>query len=210
MKLAYTELENSSKYRKLLEISHEELIVFVSDHIRPDNLPMRLFYLFNLPVLGYIFYKLYFVIFISPLNWFYLLSVILVSFILFAVLIIPMHELLHAMAFKLLGATKVSIHAQWGKMLFYAIADKFVMNSMEFIFLALTPFVVINLSLVLGIFHLHGEFKVMAVVFLFFHLTGCIGDFALLGYLYKNRQHRILNYDDKELEKSYFYEEVTE
>jgi hypothetical protein len=95
-------------------------------------------------------------------------------------------------------------------MLFYAIADKFVMNSMEFIFLALTPFLVINLSLVFGIFCLHGELRVMAVVFLFFHLTGCIGDFALLGYLYKNRQHRILNYDDKELEKSYFYEEVCE
>ena len=118
MKLAYTELENRSKYRKILEISHEELILFVSDNIRPDNLPMRLFYLFNLPVLGYIFYKLYFIIFISPLNWFYLLSVILVSFILFAIIVIPMHELLHALAFKLLGATKVSIHAQWGRCFF--------------------------------------------------------------------------------------------
>jgi len=208
MKLLYTDLENNPRYKKILEISHEELIVFVSDHIRPDNLPIRLFYLFNLPVLGYIFFKLYDIIFIHPLNWIYLLSVILLSFILFAIIVIPVHELLHALAFKILGANKVSIHAQWGRMLFYSIADKFVMNSREFIFLALTPFVLINLGLVFGIICLHGEFKVMAVVFLFFHLTGCIGDFALLGYLYKNRHQNILNYDDKELEKSYFYEEI--
>jgi hypothetical protein len=208
MKLLYSDLENNSRYKKILEISHDELIVFVSDHIKPDNLPMRLFYLFNLPVVAYIFFKLYIIIFVFPLNWFYLLSVILVSFILFAIIVIPLHELLHSLAFKILGAKKVSIHAQWSRMLFYAIADKFVMNSREFIFLALTPFVIINMTLVFGILCLHGELKVMAVIFLFFHLTGCIGDFALLGYLYKNRHQNILNYDDKELEKSYFYEEV--
>ena len=208
MKLVYTELENNPRYRKILEISHEELIVFVSEHIKPDNLPMRLFYLFNLPVLAYILYKLYIIVFISPLNWVYLLSVVLLGFILFAIIIIPLHELIHAVAFKVLGAAEVSIHAQWGKMLFYAIANKFVMNSIEFIFLALAPFVVINLALVIAIFNLHGEFKVIAVVFLFFHLTGCIGDFSLLGFLYKNRHQKIVNYDDKELEKSYFYEEV--
>lgn len=210
MKLNYTELENNSRYRKILDISHEDLIIFVSEHIRPDNLPMQLFYLSNLPVLGYIFYKLYIILFVHPLNWFYLISVVLLSFFLFAIVVIPLHELLHAVAFKILGAKKVSIHAQWNKMLFYAIADKFVMNSKEFIFLALTPFVVLNLSLLYSILYFQGELKVMAVVFLFFHLTGCIGDFALLGYLYKNRHQKILNYDDKELEKSYFYEVVTE
>jgi hypothetical protein len=208
MRVLYNELENNPRYKKIFEISHEELIVFVSDHIKPDNLPMRLFYLFNLPVLAYIFFKLYYIIFIFPLNWFYLLSVIFLSFVLFAIIVIPLHEFLHAAAFKVLGAKKISIHAQWNRMLFYAIADKFVMNSREFVFLALTPFVVINMALVFCIIFLHGEFKVMSVVFLFFHLTGCIGDFALLGYLYKNRHSAILNYDDKELEKSYFYDEV--
>jgi hypothetical protein len=208
MRVPYNELEKNPRYKKIFEISHDELIVFVSDHIRPDNLPMRLFYLFNFPVLAYIFFKLYYILFIFPLNWFYLLSVIFLSFILFAVIVIPFHEFLHAVAFKVLGAKKISIHAQWNRMLFYAIADKFVMNSREFVFLALTPFVVINMALVFCIIFLHGEFKVMSVVFLFFHLTGCIGDFALLGYLYKNRHSLILNYDDKELEKSYFYEEV--
>ena len=210
MKLNYTELENNSRYKKILDISHEELIIFVSEHIRPDNLPMQLFYLSNLPVLGYIFYKLYVILFVNPLNWLYLISVILLSFFLFAIVVIPLHEFLHAVAFKILGAKKVSIHAQWSRMLFYAIADKFVMNSKEFIFLALTPFVVINLGLIYSMCYLHGELKVMATVFLFFHLTGCIGDFALLGYLYKNRHKTILNYDDKELEKSYFYQEVRE
>jgi len=208
MRLSSIELENNPGFRKIFEISHEELIGFVSDHIKPDNLPMRLFYFFNLPLLAYIFYKLYFIIFVSPLNWFQLIAIVLLSFVLFAIIVIPIHELLHALAFKLLGAKKISIHAQWDRMLFYAIADKFVMNSKEFVFLALTPFVVINLALVVCIFSLHNELKVMSVVFLFFHLTGCIGDFALLGYLYKNRQSTILNYDDKDLQTSYFYEEL--
>jgi hypothetical protein len=208
MRLSASDLEKSPAHRKIFEISHEELIVFVSDHVKPDNLPMQLFYLFNLPVLAYIFYKIYFILFVSPLNWWHLVAVILLSLVVFAVLVIPVHELLHGLAFKLLGAKNVSIHAQWDRMLFYAIADKFVMNSKEFIFLALTPFIVINSALIFGIFFLHSELKVAAVVFLFFHLTGCIGDFALLGYLYKNRKTTILNYDDKTLKKSYFYEEL--
>ncbi len=208
MRLSSSDLDNNPRYRKIFEISHEELIGFVSDNIRPDNLPMRLFYLFNFPVLAYILYKLYFIIFVSPLNWFQLIAIVLLSFVLFAIIVIPIHELLHALAFKLLGAKKISIHAQWDRMLFYAIADKFVLNSKEFVFLALTPFVIINLALIFGIVLLHGELKVVSVVFLFFHLTGCIGDFALLGYLHKNRQSTILNYDDKDLQMSYFYEEV--
>jgi len=208
MRITSTELENNPKFRKIFEISHEELILFVSDHVKPDNLPMRLFYLFNLPVLAFIFYKIYFILFVSPLNWWYLLSLILLSLVLFAILVIPLHELLHALAFKFLGAKNVSIHAQWDRMLFYAIADKFVMSSREFVFLALTPFVLINFTLIFGIFFLHSEWKVISVVFLFFHLTGCIGDFALLGYLYKNRFSKILNYDDKDLQMSYFYEEL--
>lgn len=210
MRITHSELENSPHYRKIFEITHEDLIVFVSEHIKPDNLPLRIFYLCNLPILAYIFYKIYYIIFIAPLNWIYLISIILLSFVVFAAVIIPIHELLHALAFKILGAKKISIHAQWEKMLFYAIADKFVMNSREFIFLALTPFVIINSALIAGICFLHAEFKVAALVFLFFHLTGCIGDFALLGYLYKNRKSVILNYDDKELQKSYFYEEISD
>ena len=208
MKLDYRELENTDRYRKFFELSHEDLVIFVSEHLRPDNLPMRVFYLLNLPVLAYIFYKLYLVLFVAPLNWVYLITVILLSAILFALLVIPLHEFLHLLAFKLLGAKKTSIHAQWNKMVFYAIADKFVMNSREFLFLALTPFVLLNGLLAAGVVVFHSILRVVSLVFLFLHLTGCIGDFALLGYLFKNRHKRVLNYDDREKGMSYFYEEI--
>lgn len=209
MQIDYRELENSSRYNKIMEVSHEELLYWVSDHIRPDNLPMRIFYLLNLPVLVFIFYKIYFILFVAPLNWFYLASIILISVVAFVIVVIPLHELIHAASFKAMGAKNVSIHAQWNKMLFYAIADKYVLNGKEFAVLALLPFLFINALLTAGIIFLRGELRVISVVFLFLHLTGCIGDFALLGYMYENRKKRILNYDDREKGLSYFYEEIS-
>ncbi len=208
MRIDYRELENSSRYSKIMEVSHEELLFWVSDHIRPENLPMRIFYLLNLPVLVYIFYKIYLILFVAPLNWFYLASVILISVVAFVIAVIPLHEFIHAASFKAMGAKKVSIHAQWNKMLFYAIADKYVLNAKEFTVLALLPFLLINALFTAGIISFRGELRVISVVFLFLHLTGCIGDFALLGYMYENRKKRILNYDDREKGLSYFYVEI--
>lgn len=210
MRIDYKDLENSTRYSKIMEVSHEELLYWVSDHIRPDNLPMRIFYLLNLPVLCFIFYKIYFILFVAPLNWFYLASIVLLSLVAFVIAIIPLHELIHAASFKAMGAKNVSIHAQWNKMLFYAIADKFVLNGKEFAVLALLPFLLINTLLTAGIIFWRGELRVISVVFLFLHLTGCIGDFALLGYMYENRKKRILNYDDREKGLSYFYEEISQ
>jgi hypothetical protein len=207
MNLEPSELNNNSRYSKLLELKHDELMYFVVSHVRPKSLPMQLFYLMNVPLLGYIFFKIYQVIFIAPVNWFYLVGIMLLGLLFFGLIVIPLHEILHVVAFRLLGARKTSIHAQWSRMLFYAIADKFVMNSVEFIFLALFPFVLINLALIAGVILLHGEYKVISLVTLFFHFTGCIGDFALLSYLYQNREKRILNYDDETLGMSYFFEE---
>jgi hypothetical protein len=205
-----SELTDTTRYKKLLELKHDELMFFVASQVRPRGLPMQLFYIMNLPLLGYIFYKIYQIIFISPVNWFYLVGIVLLGLLIFALVIIPLHEILHVLAFRMLGARKTSIHAQWNRMLFYAIADKFVMNSREFIFLALFPFVLINLALIAGVMFLHDEYKVLSLVALFFHFTGCIGDFALLNYLFQNKDKRILNYDDEALGMSYFYEDISQ
>ncbi len=71
---------------------------------------------------------------------------------LFVALLIPLHEALHAFAYRLLGAKKTSFDVNLKKFYFIALADKFVTNRMELMFVALLPFAVISLSLVTIVF----------------------------------------------------------
>ena len=68
--------------------------------------------------------------------------------------LIPLHEYIHVLAYKSQGATQTSYDANWKKFYFMAIADKFVANKKEFQIVALAPFVVISLTLLILLFFL--------------------------------------------------------
>ncbi|MBK7637511.1 MAG: DUF3267 domain-containing protein [Saprospiraceae bacterium] len=76
--------------------------------------------------------------------------------IIFAFLLILVHEYIHVLAYKSQGANRTSYDSNWKKLYFMALADKFVANKKEFSIVALAPFVVINSILILGLFLVKG------------------------------------------------------
>ena len=44
----------------------------------------------------------------------------------FLVIVLPAHEAIHGITYKLLGAPSISFHADWKRMFFFAAADRFV------------------------------------------------------------------------------------
>ena len=118
---------------------------------------------------------------------------------------IPIHELIHALAYKLQGAKKTSFDYNFQRFYFLAIADKFVTSKREFKIIALSPFLAISFVLLIASY-LTGEWwRVTILTSLMIHTIACSGDFALLSYFEFNRQKKVITYDDKENKVSFFY-----
>ena len=120
-----------------------------------------------------------------------------------AVLFIPIHEIIHYFAYKISGAKAVSFFSNFKKFYFATIADKFVTNLSEFTFIALLPFTVVLIGVLIAFPFLTVEFQLTALLFLFVHNVFCSGDFTLLNYLASNKG--MVTYDDKEKGETYFF-----
>jgi hypothetical protein len=124
------------------------------------------------------------------------------------VILIPIHELIHALVFKVIGAEKVGFGWSTKSMIVYAYAQKFIMTLRENSWVAAMPFIVITLGLSL-LWYLYPEWPFFWGTNLFLHTTACMGDFILIRYFFKNKQSLIYTYDDIEGEKrSYFFRET--
>jgi hypothetical protein len=120
-------------------------------------------------------------------------------------LLVPIHELIHGFMYRRAGALRVSYKAEWKKLIFYAMADKFVTHKVSFLYIALAPFVVINSLLILVIFLAPASQYFMWMGALFMHTFGCSGDFALVSYFYTFWDKDPVTFDDVEAKVSYFY-----
>lgn len=122
-----------------------------------------------------------------------------------AFLLVPLHEYLHGLAYRYVGAGQVSYGADIKKFVFFAMADRFVANAREFFIVALTPFVVISLLAIALYFVLPSDWSVTMLGLLFVHSMFCGGDFGLLSYFEEHREKQMVTYDDVANQVSYFY-----
>jgi hypothetical protein len=122
-----------------------------------------------------------------------------------AITLLPLHEYIHVLAYKFLGANNTSYAANLKKFYFMALADKFVASKKEFEFVALAPFVVISSLLIVMLFVVRSEWTLTIASMLLAHTAMCSGDFGLLSYLQFNKKRQVVSYDDIENKLSYFY-----
>ena len=119
--------------------------------------------------------------------------------------LVPIHEMIHGIAYKLLGAKNTSYDVHLKKFYFLAIADKFVTSRREFKIIALAPFLIISSVLLIASFVSGDPWKITLFTTLLIHTIACSGDFALLSYFEFNKKKEVVTYDDKENKVSFFY-----
>lgn len=121
-------------------------------------------------------------------------------------LLVPLHEWLHGIAYKACGATTVSYDVNWKQFYFMAIADKFVANRKSFRIVALTPFIIITISLLIPVLLTSTSgIQIMLITATFIHGSMCAGDFGLLSYFETNRNKEVITFDDRSAGISYFF-----
>lgn len=200
------DLEDQTRYRQILKIPYSELVEFVLDYIGRRTRVMFLFWSVCILFLG-----IAVSVRIHISGYFQFKNIIfhsLLGFIIFPILCIPVHEFLHVIPFLLTGAKRIRIGMDLKQYIFYVTAHKHVTTSGQFNFVALVPFAVFSIVLLILIFFLPGIWKWSLSVLLFVHTTMCAGDFAMMNYFHINRHRKIYTCDDADRKESCFYEEI--
>ena len=206
MALQVEDLEDQSRYRQILAIPYSELVSFVLDSIRRRSGLMVLFWSVCIIFLGIAAN-----VRLNISGYFPAKSILfhsLLGLIVFPVLFIPVHELLHVIPYYLFGARRIRIGMDLKQYMFYVTAHRHVANSTQFRILALIPFLITSLALLFLVLILPGLWKWSLSLFLFVHTTMCAGDFALLNYYWLNKKKKIFTWDDADQKMAYFYEEM--
>src|SRR6201989_3055301 len=150
MNLKPEELE-ANGYVLLDEMNHVKIKPFVKNYITKKT---RFSYIYYLSVLLSFSFLLFFCVKLH-LSENYPVSRILLRValgILLILALVPIHELIHGLAYKLLGAKNTSYDVHLKKFYFLAIADKFVTSEREFKIIALAPFLIISVALLITSF----------------------------------------------------------
>jgi hypothetical protein len=119
-------------------------------------------------------------------------------------LILPLHEALHAVAYRLVGARDVRWNYSLKMAAVWVIAHRFVARRGAFLFVALAPFVVINALLILGALVLPAYATFLLFVLLW-HLHGCSGDWSMINFVWLHRRRGFWTYDDAIAGESFFF-----
>lgn len=203
------ELRESPDYEEVASLSHGEIKEFVIDQLTKNGPVVKIFMIYQVAmlVLGIFFLTRSMVLafrgFWPPL-WFSL-AALLFSF---SVLII-VHELLHAMALKLTGAPRINFGGYLNKFIFYAEADRHVLNGKQFAFVALTPLVAVKIiTLAAIVFLVPQPAFYFPVIVMCVHSLFCAGDIGLLSIFYNEKECEIFTFDVKSEKKSYYFRKV--
>ncbi len=205
MRYSVRELQDEKKFKLLYILSLEDMVRFVFGQMRNRNPSIVIFY--TIASGSFIWMILTFVYMLLPGQWGWVKIVLncFYGFILWPVVLIPVHELIHAMVYKLAGAPDIKFGVKPDSYLFYVTADRYVMGRRSFMMVAFAPFILISVVLILLIFSTDDPCSWSFITCFFVHTTMCIGDFAIAGFFLAQRGKEIYTYDDIEKEETYFY-----
>ena len=204
-----SELQNSGEYELIAQLEHNHIKQFVVEQLTNEGKLVKsyMYYQLLMMLIG-IFFILRAAVMAfqsasEPLYW--SLGALVFCF----TLLIALHELLHGIALKLVGAKNIHYGGYLKKFIFYAEADRHVLNRKQFALIALTPLFVIKIISLLGIIVFFGHPAAnFFIVLMSAHSLFCAGDIGLLSLFYKSPNTEIFTFDVKAEKKSYYYQKV--
>ncbi len=200
------QLRQDQSYKPLLVLELDQLLGFVREHLRLNTVVSRFYFALNVAVLAALVFFGETDIQSGQIRWASLLQNFGLGTFLVVTVGIPLHEGLHGLAYKFAGAKKVTYGGNWRKFYFYAVADQFVVTRKRFIYIALAPFLIINLAALVAVFFVSTEITWLLFGVLWMHIVACAGDVALLSFYEQHRHYReLLTFDEVARKRSYFY-----
>jgi hypothetical protein len=195
------DLQNPLRFRRLERLEFSDLLPFVVEYyLRRRNWVVWSNYLLilaNLLVLLWIgvIRHLDFRAWMTQLGWSALAMLLL----------IPIHELLHALVYRLIGARDIRFGLLLRQGAVYAVAHEHVVGARDFTWLALAPFLGVNGACLLAAMLFPAQ-AFFALLLSLTHLSAVGGDWAMLSFLWEHRAAPVYTYDDANLKVTFFYQ----
>ena len=156
-RLSPEDLKDESKFELLTEVSHQKLREFVVAQITEEKHIIRTYSIYQVVmILIFTFLLTRGIVLSIKGHSETMISIVLAVVFSFSALIV-IHELLHALAYLLTGARRISFGIIPRKFIFYALADRQVIAKRAFHIVALTPFIVVKLICLIGIIQFYNE-----------------------------------------------------
>ncbi len=199
-------LHQEEEYEQVAELSHPQIKDFVKGQVTDESRLIRSFMIYQaLMILLGLFFLIRSFFIAAAGNSRPLIYVIAAVAFCFSFLII-IHELLHAAGLKLTGARHIRIGGIAKKFIFYAEADRHVMNRKQFAFVALVPLIIVKLASLAGIIYwINTPAIYFPVMVMSIHSLFCAGDIIMLSIFYRFPGYELFTFDIREERKSYFY-----
>ena len=205
MRLKVDQIKNNPRFRLLDKLHYDSIVEFATEYIRKRTRSMTIYMVFLVAYFVFMWSAFAYGVIVDDMNAVSLLKQFLYGLVISLTIVIPVHEMIHAVGYFLLGARKISFGAALKHFAFYAVADDFVAGRRGFIFLAISPFLIVSLLNLAGYIFVSGYASYTYISVLFFHATMCAGDFALLSYFEFHRDKEVYTFDDVKNKTSYFY-----
>ncbi len=205
------ELMQEKDYELVAELTHSQIKEFVLGQLTSHNLIIRSFmiYQFLMILIGIFFLTRSVVLVFRGFSEPFLYTLAGIIFTLSFLIVI--HELLHGLALKITGAPKVTYGGYLKKFIFYAEADRHVLNRKQFKLVALMPLVAVKILTLTGILFFWTSPAICFFILLMSaHSLFCAGDIGLLSFFYNDDDDEIYTYDVRAEKKSYYYKRVSD
>lgn len=123
------------------------------------------------------------------------------------VLLLPIHEWIHAVAYRGVGARQVRVRWEWRRVTAQCVADRQVVGRSAFALVCLAPLLVLEPPLLLAALLAPAGSWALAIAGAFLLHTGAVsGDVALVNLLWRERAApELWTYDDVAAGESYFF-----
>ncbi len=205
MKYSVNELQDENNFRLVHTLSLNEMVRFVFNQLRNSNAAIVAFYGFTFCSFVWMASSFFFILLPGHYGLARILLNCFLGFIIWPIILIPVHEIIHAVVYKLVGAPGITFGIKPDSYLFYVTADKYVIGKNSFLVVAFTPFIIITVLLALLTFFTDNPLSWSFITCLFVHTTMCAGDFAIAGFFLVHSDQEMYTYDDTEKEETYFY-----
>jgi len=205
------QIQHGPGYKLVARISHDNIKAFLLEQFSGGSRLAKRYMIYQtimgVVLAGLLVYSI--VTFFKgskmELEWFSL--AVLISF----TALVVIHELLHAAAFLITGVKNISFGANFWRFIFYVQADREVIQKKQFRFVALVPFVVVNLVTAAGALWCIWQNSPAVILWLSImaiHSFFCAGDYGLLCLYQNHPDKEIITFDMKHERCSYFYEKI--
>ncbi|MCK3684008.1 DUF3267 domain-containing protein [Maribellus sp. YY47] len=201
------ELQDPESFELIAELSHDNIKSFVLNQLAQGGKIIVTFMTYQtLMIILAIFLLIKSIVLTlqhTPENLYFSIAALLFCF----TVLIPIHELLHGLAIKLSGAPHVHYGAYFRKFIFFAEADRHVINRVQFTWIALTPLLVVKgIALILTLLFWGTPWVYSFLLIMAIHSLFCAGDIGLLSVFYRHRNEVIYTFDVQKEKKSYYYQ----